>query len=119
MRPLAIGRKNYMFCENHNAAEEEAIMYTMMGCCKLADVDFRKCTTYFLQHVHEYDDKRPYGLFPSHFEEEGLSLIFFEKLGKFCKTTLKNSENLVELFKISQGFQRLCKTGFTDGLHNS
>ena len=107
-----------MFCENHNAAEDAAIMYTMMGCCKLADVDFRKCTTYFLQHIHEYDDDYS-KLFPSHFEEEGLSLIFFEKLGKFCKTTLKNSENLVELFKISQGFQRLCKTGFTDGLHNS
>ena len=46
VRLLAIGRKNYMFCENHDAAEEAAIMYTMMGCCKLAGVDFRKsCRT--------------------------------------------------------------------------
>ena len=30
VRPLAIGRKNYMFCGNHDAAEEAAIMYTMM-----------------------------------------------------------------------------------------
>ena len=44
VRPLAIGRKNYMFCGNHDAAEEAAIMYTMMGCCKLAGVDFRKWT---------------------------------------------------------------------------
>lgn len=41
VRPLAIGRKNYMFCGNHDEAEEAAIMYTMMGCSKLADVDFR------------------------------------------------------------------------------
>lgn len=41
VRPLAIGKKNYMFCGNHDAAEEAAIMYTMMGCCKLAGVDFR------------------------------------------------------------------------------
>ncbi len=46
VRLLAIGRKNYMFCGNHDAAEEAAIMYTMMGCCKLAGVDFRKsCRT--------------------------------------------------------------------------
>lgn len=42
VRPLAIGRKNYMFCGNHDVAEEAAIMYTMKGCCKLAGVDFRK-----------------------------------------------------------------------------
>lgn len=51
VRPLAIGRKNYMFCGNHDAAEEAAIMYTMMGCCKLAGVDFRKWTTHFLTHM--------------------------------------------------------------------
>ena len=56
VRPLAIGRKNYMFCGNHDAAEETAIMYTMMGCCKLAGVDFRKWTFYFLTHIHEYDN---------------------------------------------------------------
>lgn len=27
-----------MFCGNHYAAEETAIMYTMLGCCKLAGV---------------------------------------------------------------------------------
>ena len=42
VRSLAIGRKNYMFYGNHDAAEEAAIMYTMIGCCKLAGVDFRK-----------------------------------------------------------------------------
>lgn len=56
VRPLAIGRKNYMFCGNHDAAEEAAIMYTMMGCCKLAGVDFRKWTTHFLTHIHENDN---------------------------------------------------------------
>lgn len=75
VRPLAIGRKNYMFCGNNNAAEEAAIMYTMMGCCKLADIDFRKWTTYFLQHVHEYDDDYSKDLtdfFPHILKEKGL-----------------------------------------------
>ena len=81
VRPLAIGRKNYMFCENHNAAEEAAIMYTMMGCCKLADVDFRKCTTYFLQHIHEYDDDYSKDLtdfFPHILKKKGLVWYFLK-----------------------------------------
>ncbi|MGN1253756.1 MAG: IS66 family transposase, partial [Prevotella sp.] len=42
VRPLALGRKNYLFCGNHDAAENAAIIYTFMGCCKLAQVDVRK-----------------------------------------------------------------------------
>lgn len=55
VRPLAIGRKNFLFCGNHDAAEDAAVIYTFMGCCKLAEVDFRKWTNYFLSHIHEYD----------------------------------------------------------------
>ena len=42
VRPLALGRKNHLFCGNHDAAENAAIIYTFMGCCKLAQVDVRK-----------------------------------------------------------------------------
>ena len=31
-------------------------MYNMMGCSKLTGVEFRKWTTYFLTHIHEYDN---------------------------------------------------------------
>ena len=31
IRPIAIGRKNYLFCKNDDAAEDAAIIYTMMG----------------------------------------------------------------------------------------
>ena len=43
VRPLAVGRKGYLFCGNHDAAEDAAVIYTFMGCCKLANVDVRKC----------------------------------------------------------------------------
>ena len=56
VRPIAIGRKNYLFCGNDDAAEDAAIIYTMMGCCKEAGADFRKWTNYFLEHIHEYDN---------------------------------------------------------------
>ena len=56
IRPIAIGRKNYLFCKNDDAAEDAAIIYTMMGCCKAAGADFRKWTNHFLEHIHEYDN---------------------------------------------------------------
>ncbi len=56
VRPLALGRKNYLFCGNHDAAENAAIIYTFMGCCKLAQVDVRKWLNYFFTHIHDYDE---------------------------------------------------------------
>ena len=56
VRPVAVGRKNYLFCQNDDTAESTAIIYSFMGCCKAAGVDFRKWMIYFLDHVHDYDE---------------------------------------------------------------
>ena len=53
VRPLALGRKNYLFCGNHDAAEDAAVIYTFMGCCKLAQVDVRKWLNHFFTHIHD------------------------------------------------------------------
>lgn len=39
VRPLALGRKNYMFCGNNESAERTAIIYSMLGSCKLAGIN--------------------------------------------------------------------------------
>ena len=41
IRPLAIGRKNYLFCGNKAAAYRTAVVYSLICCCKSADVDPR------------------------------------------------------------------------------
>ena len=41
IRPLAIGRKNYLFCGNHDAAIRAAIVYSLFSCCKAHDIDVR------------------------------------------------------------------------------
>lgn len=56
IRPLAIGRKNWMFCGNHSAAEDAAIMYSMFGCCKAHGVNYREWLIFFLNNIHKYDD---------------------------------------------------------------
>lgn len=56
IRPIALGRKNWLFCGNDNAAENAAIMYSMFGCCKASDVNFREWLIFFLDNVHKYDE---------------------------------------------------------------
>jgi len=41
IRPLAIGRKNYLFCSNDASAYRAAIAYSLIGTCKAAGVDPR------------------------------------------------------------------------------
>ena len=56
IRPIALGRKNWLFCGNHDAAENAAIMYSMFGCCKASEVNFRDWLVYFLCNIHNYDN---------------------------------------------------------------
>jgi transposase len=55
IRPLALGRKNYLFCGNDDAAEDAAVIYSLMGCCKAGEVNFRDWLVYVLESIHDYD----------------------------------------------------------------
>jgi hypothetical protein len=39
IRPLALGRKNYLFAGSHDAAQRIAMMYTFLGTCAANDVN--------------------------------------------------------------------------------
>ena len=56
IRPIALGRKNWLFCGNDEAAENAAIMYSMLGCCKASGVNFRDWLIFFLDNIHKYED---------------------------------------------------------------
>jgi transposase len=55
LRGLAVGRKNYMFCGNHEAAENAAIMYSLLGSCKACDVNPREWLIDVLTRIPEYN----------------------------------------------------------------
>jgi transposase len=55
IRPLALGRKNYMFCGNHDAAENAAIMYSLLGSCAAQDVNPREWLTDVLTRIPYYN----------------------------------------------------------------
>ena len=56
IRPLALGRKNYLFCQTDDAAEDAAIFYSLLGCCKANEVNFKDWMHYVLTHIHDYDN---------------------------------------------------------------
>jgi transposase len=39
IRPVAVGRKNYLFCGSHESAQRAAIIYSLLGTCKLNNVN--------------------------------------------------------------------------------
>ena len=55
IRPLAIGRKNFLFCGNHDAAENAAIMYSLLGTCKACGVEPREWLTDVFTRIPEYN----------------------------------------------------------------
>lgn len=56
IRLLALGRKNYMFCGNHDAAENAAIMYSLLGSCAALDVKRREWLTDVLTRIPNYNN---------------------------------------------------------------
>ncbi len=56
IRPLALGRKNYLFCGNHDAAENAAVMYSLLGCCAASEVNPREWLTNVLTRIPYYNN---------------------------------------------------------------
>ena len=54
IRPLAIGRKNYLFCGNSDAAIRAAIVYSLIGSCKAAGVNPAEWLEDVLSKIYSY-----------------------------------------------------------------
>ena len=54
IRPLALGRKNYLFCGNDASAYRAAIVYSLISTCKAADVDPRAWMEDVLRKIPYY-----------------------------------------------------------------
>jgi transposase len=52
IRPLAIGRKNYLFAGSHEAAEDMAMIYSFIGTCVKNEIDPQKWLAYVINNVN-------------------------------------------------------------------
>ena len=53
IRPLAIGRKNYLFCGDDDAAQRAAVVYSLLATCKSHGVDERTWLEDVLRRIPE------------------------------------------------------------------
>lgn len=69
IRPLAVGRKNYLFAGSHDAAEMTAAMYSFMATCKKNGVNELEWLTDVLERIQSYKHKDLYQLLPNNWEK--------------------------------------------------
>jgi len=68
MRPVAIGRKNYLFAGNHEAAQRNAMIYTFVNACKLHGVNPEVWLEDVLGRLHNHSMQRLEELLPHHWQ---------------------------------------------------
>ena len=54
IRPVAIGRKNYLFAGNHEAAGRSAMLYSLFATCKLHNVNPVQWLTYVFENINDH-----------------------------------------------------------------
>ena len=55
IRPLAVGRKNYLFCGDDEAAQRAAVVYSLLATCKAHGVDERAWLEDVLRRIPQYE----------------------------------------------------------------
>lgn len=64
IRPLALGRKNYLFAGSHNAAQWAAMMYSFFGTCKLNEINPLQWLTETLTKLPDHKVNQLHELLP-------------------------------------------------------
>ncbi len=67
IRPVAIGRKNYMFAGNHEAAQRSAMLYSLFATCKLHNVNPIQWFTYVFENINDHKIKDIEQLLPQNY----------------------------------------------------
>jgi hypothetical protein len=67
IRPLALGRKNYLFAGSHKAAQRAAMAYSLLGTCKLHGVNPREWLTHVLTNILQTKYNDVPSLYPQNF----------------------------------------------------
>ena len=69
IRPLAIGRKNYLFAGSHEAAQNLAMFYSFFATCKTHDINPYKWLLDVLNRIPEHKANKLFELFPQNWKE--------------------------------------------------
>jgi hypothetical protein len=69
VRPLAIGRKNFLFAGSHEAAQMAAGVYSFMASCKKNDINEFEWLKDVLERIQSHKQKDLYQFLPSNWQQ--------------------------------------------------
>ena len=64
LRGVAVGRKNWMFAGSDSGGEHAAVLYSLIGTCRLNNVEPEKWLRYVIEHIHDLPANRVRDLLP-------------------------------------------------------
>lgn len=64
MRPIALGRKNWLFAGSDSRGEIAASIYTIIETCKLNDINPWKYLRHILSIIQDYNSQKIVDLLP-------------------------------------------------------
>jgi hypothetical protein len=64
IRPVALGRKNYLFAGSHEAARRSGMLYSLLGTCKMHGIEPYTWLKNTLQKIAEHPVNKVYELLP-------------------------------------------------------
>ena len=73
IRPLTLGRKNYLFAGNHKAAQNAAMMYSFFATCKINDVNPYEWLHDVFKRLPEHKANKLHELLPQNWKKQQLS----------------------------------------------
>jgi transposase len=68
IRPIALGRKNYLFAGSHAAAQRAAVIYSLLATCKQHGINPEVWLRDVLSRIPSHPMKRVHELLPHHWE---------------------------------------------------
>uniref|UniRef100_UPI0011BA7EE4 transposase domain-containing protein n=1 Tax=Escherichia coli TaxID=562 RepID=UPI0011BA7EE4 len=64
LRGVAVGRKNWMFAGSNSGGEHAAVLYSLIGTCRLNNVEPEKWLRYVIEHIQDWPANRVRDLLP-------------------------------------------------------
>ncbi len=68
IRPVATGRKNYLFAGSHDAAQRSAMIYSLFATCTLHDINPYNWLKDMLERMHDYNMNNLHELLPQNWK---------------------------------------------------
>jgi len=69
IRPVAVGRKNYLFAGSHEAAQRAAMVYSLLATCKLHGINPYYWLRDVLENMHRFTTENIQGLLPQNWKK--------------------------------------------------